>query len=163
MHALCTATALLATAVSAAAVLGTLEQSSAGYDVVSYNSWQASSFSLAENAGTYRVRQVSLHMVQMVPNANLVLHITGSAFGRPDNAGVRAVLRLPATLPAVPGIVTFTASASPDPLLLPGQTYIESSTGLTAWTGLGSAFADAAGIIRFTDTAGLPRRFYRFQ
>ena len=265
MHALCTATAFLSTALcAAAAVLGTLHQPATGYEVVSYNTWQATSFSLAATAASYRVRHVSLHIAQVVPNAHLVLRITGSALGRPDNADVRAVLRLPATLPTAPGAVTFTASASPDPLLLPGQTYwlvlgitaldhdeplpaglarwsyaatsaadspgaagwsvgcctassgtggedwqpaantpclfaisarppgalapaapgitstggviqvtargtpgvdydIEFTTGLASWTGLGSAFADAAGIIRFTDPAGLPRRFYRFQ
>lgn len=260
-----TSMVLLSTAAqAAAAVLGTLEQPSAGYDVVSYNAWQASSFNLAEDAGAYRVRQVSLHMAQLVPNAHLVLRITGSAFGRPDNSDVRAVLLRPPVLAATPGVVSFTAAASPDPLLLPGQMYwlvlgitaldheetlpaglvrwnyaatsvadapaaagwsvacctassgtagadwqasanspflfainarppgaavpvlpnitatgstvlltargtpdvnyeIESSNSLAQWTGIGSAFADASGLIRFSESVGPQSKYYRFR
>jgi hypothetical protein len=134
---------------SAAAVLGTLQQASAGYDVVSFNSWQASSFTLADNAGTYRVRQVKLHLAQIMPNANLILRITGSKFGRPDNADVRAELQIPASLPVTAGAVNFEASASPDPLLVPGQTY---------WLVLGISALDLdeaqpAGLVRWSYAA----------
>jgi hypothetical protein len=247
-----------------ASVLGTLSGTPAGQDVVSYNTWQATSFHIAADAGSYRVREVRLHLAQVVPNANLLLRITGSTSGKPDNRDVRAVLRIPAMLPAAAGVTVFTAASVPDPLLLPGQTYwltlgvsalddeqplpaglfrwsyattstadtpsakgwsvglstaasgtagsewvvstntpylfsisarppvyappsapaiawqsgaavitargtpgveysIEASSSLTDWTAAGNAFADATGIIRFTDTVNLPSRFYRFQ
>jgi hypothetical protein len=246
------------------AALGTLAQSAAGSDVVSYNGWQAQSFSLSAAAGSYRVRRVTLHCQQVVPNASLVLRLTGSAGAVPNFSDVRASLTIPESLPSAAGPVAFIPAAAPDPVLLPGQTYwlvlgvtaldneqplpagvfrwsygagaaadapaaagwtlggqtatsgtagsawtaaantpylfsidarppvfappsqpflewsggmpvagargtpgveyeVESSATLASWTRAGSAFADAAGIIRFPDTAAASRRFYRFR
>lgn len=103
-------------------VLSTLQQQQAGEDVVTYNTWQSTSFSIAEGAGSYRLRSVTLQLEQLVANANFFVRVTGSTpLGVPDNEAVIAEFAIPADLRS--GAVTLPVKPDPDPLLLPGQTY----------------------------------------
>ncbi len=150
----------------AAPVLGNLGVARTDRAVpVSYNSWQASSFRLAETAGPWRVKSVTLRLAQDVPNASFTVRIVGESSLRPALSDVRASFRTPVLISgattATPGSaaapVVFDAAVSPDPVLQPGQIYwlvagvtqqdgsFTPATGLYYWSYANTGAADAGG------------------
>jgi len=84
-----------------AATLSTFGMASAGYDVVTWNTWKGQEFALDMVATTSRVISVTLGLEIVVPNASFVVRVVGSEGtpGRPNMADIRAELR-PVNLPS---------------------------------------------------------------
>ena len=121
-----------AAAAVAAPVLGNLSVPSVDRVVpVTYNEWQASSFTLSDTAGPWRVRSVRLRMAQDVPNTSFTLRITGQSALRPAWNDVRVAFQTPALIAAATGpstgapagTVEFVVQNTPAPVLQPGETY----------------------------------------
>ena len=105
---------LLAHQNTAAATLSTMAMPDAGYDLVTWNTWKAQSFSLAATTAPGAVLSVSLSLEVVVPNANFVVRVVGSTGtpARPDISDIRAELR-PVAMPVgvAVAVVTFASDS----------------------------------------------------
>lgn len=116
--------ALRSASVCAAPVLGNLMQPAQDRSVaISLNEWQASSFRLYAAAGAWRVRSITVRMAQQTANESFSFRIVGESALRPALGDVRVAFTHPAINGTGTQSITFTAQASPAPVLQPGQTY----------------------------------------
>lgn len=143
-------------ATRAATVLSNLAQPAQdSVEVISFNSWQASSFQLAESASPYRVNSVTLRLRQIIPNSSLVFRIVGESGQRPDMTNVQVELGSPVFTGSTTQSVTLTAGAG-SKVLQPGQRYwlvgsvhqldydATSPNGLIYWSYSNNYLADAS-------------------
>jgi hypothetical protein len=147
---------LMAHLANAAPVLGNLAQPAVDGSVpITLNQWQASSFRLAENAGAWRVRSITVRMAQQIANDSFSIRVTGETSLRPNLADMRAALTNPPINGTNTQTLTLTTKASPTPILQPGQTYwlvagvertdgnVTPSTGLFYWSFANTNIVDA--------------------
>lgn len=141
---------LMAAAPLPAATLGTLSLSSAGSELVTWNTWKAQSFSTTTDALTSPVvSSVTLRLEVIVPNAYLIVRVVGSGGspGRPDLSDVRAELR-PTAMPGDTAVTSVTFAN--DNLL----TFPPLESGTTYWLVAGITQEDndqpsPAGLVRW--------------
>lgn len=141
---------------ASAATISTMTMTSAGSDLVTWNTWKGQSFSLNATTMPSAVVSVTLRLEVIVPNATFVVRIVGSMGtpGRPDMSDVRAELR-PAALP--PGTAVALVTFASDPVL----TFPALEADATYWLIAGMTGADLdqstpAGLVRwhYTGTHG---------